>query len=191
MDMSAVRVHKRTRPAEHAHRSASDPVELHGRQRVPMRQLARVRINSTQDKTTMNTLYKYAMKTTHTPGPLTVTVDSTNPAPYTVTKSHGHQPNAEQAGVGHSSATARCYHKADAVLYSLAPELLEALRGLETAFDKWYCDSGHLCALLDGMKKEDASPEMQDEVIRLQNLLVMSIKARSLITKYETTLSGS
>jgi len=67
------------------------------------------------------------MNTKHTPGPLEVSRDQTYRAQWTVTKSHGHQPNQEQAGIGHVVATARCYTEADAILYAAAPDLLAAL----------------------------------------------------------------
>jgi len=58
--------------------------------------------------------------------------------------------------------------------------LRQALEGLETAFDRWYCESGHLCALMDGTKSKP-TPEMVDETLRLQNLIVKSIQARNLL----------
>lgn len=80
-------------------------------------------------------------ETTHTPGPLTVSVDSTRAERWAVCKSHGHQPNAEQAGVGHVVATARCYHEADARLYAAAPDLLAALEELLEAAAGPLCHS--------------------------------------------------
>lgn len=80
----------------------------------------------------------------HTPGPLDVTRDSLSQAQWTVTKSHGHQPNSEQAGIGHVVAVARCYHEADARLYASAPDLLAACESAIAALTQPVQTSGNL-----------------------------------------------
>ena len=54
----------------------------------------------------------------------------------------------------------------------------DALKNLEGCFDRWYCDSEYLCECIDKLKSKHTS-ELQNEVLRLQNLLVASISART------------
>lgn len=62
-------------------------------------------------------------------------------------------------------------------------ELLRLLSDYEKAFDAWYGNSGHLCACLDKLNQPGVTEQQKDEVIRLRNLLNMSIKARTALSK--------
>jgi hypothetical protein len=72
-----------------------------------------------------------------TPGFLSAERDNTHTPPFVVVESRGHQPFAEQAGVGHSIAFARCYqgHKAALIVSAVnsLPGLLAAHERLREA----------------------------------------------------------
>ncbi len=57
-----------------------------------------------------------------------------------------------------------------------AREEHRALCNVADAFDAWYCESGHLCNLLDAVKSNSVTEEQKDELLRLHNLLNASIK---------------